>query len=159
MSSLTFIWAIIIMVLNGNRKINFWFWLIMSNIWHPFWLLVIDFDPWVGALTWFETAWSYGVKVIDYWIIVEPLFQWKLIKIKIENCIGIWVHYRRCWKALGESNLIEFIPQFSKLRCGRYYFCVNFDARIQTICKNWVWNEKSVEPSMSLHLGQWHRLH
>jgi hypothetical protein len=24
------------------------------------------------------------------------------------------------WKALGESNLIEFILKFSELRCGRY---------------------------------------
>jgi hypothetical protein len=26
------------------------------------------------------------------------------------------------WKALGESDLIEFILQFSELRCGRYLF-------------------------------------
>jgi hypothetical protein len=24
-----------------------------------------------GALTWFETGWSYGVKAIDYWTIFQ----------------------------------------------------------------------------------------
>jgi len=33
------------MVLNGNKKINVWFWLIMFNIWCPFRLLVMCFDP------------------------------------------------------------------------------------------------------------------
>jgi hypothetical protein len=33
----------ITMGLNGNQKINFWFWLIMFN--NPFWLLVMYFDP------------------------------------------------------------------------------------------------------------------
>jgi len=27
------------------KKINVWFWLIMSNIWSPFWLLVMCHDP------------------------------------------------------------------------------------------------------------------
>jgi len=31
--------------------------------------------------------------------------------------------------------------------------------KIQTNCKNWVWKEKSVEPSMCSHMGQWHKLH
>jgi hypothetical protein len=35
----------ITMVLNGNRKINVWFWLIKFNIWCPFWLLNMCFDP------------------------------------------------------------------------------------------------------------------
>jgi hypothetical protein len=34
----------ITMVLNGSKKKNVWFWLIMSNIQHPFWLLVTCFD-------------------------------------------------------------------------------------------------------------------
>jgi len=37
--------VMIIMVLNGNKKINVWFWLIMFNIWRLFWLLVIGSDP------------------------------------------------------------------------------------------------------------------
>jgi len=32
------------MILNGYKKINVWFWLIMSNIQCPFWLLVMCFD-------------------------------------------------------------------------------------------------------------------
>jgi hypothetical protein len=31
--------------LNGNIKINVWFWLIMSNIQHLYWLLVMCFGP------------------------------------------------------------------------------------------------------------------
>jgi hypothetical protein len=31
--------------LNGNKKINIWFWLIMSNILHLVWLLITCFDP------------------------------------------------------------------------------------------------------------------
>jgi hypothetical protein len=32
------------MVSNGNKKINVWFWLVMFNIRHHFWLLVTHFD-------------------------------------------------------------------------------------------------------------------
>jgi hypothetical protein len=32
------------MILNDNKKINVWFWLITSNIRRPFWLLVTYFD-------------------------------------------------------------------------------------------------------------------
>jgi hypothetical protein len=50
-------------------------------------------------------------------LIIEP----KLNKIESENSIGIWGgHSWCCWKALGESDLVEFISQFSELRCGRY---------------------------------------
>jgi hypothetical protein len=40
-------------------------------------------------------------------------------KIKAEYYIGIWVHSWCFWKALGELDLIEFISQFSEIRCGR----------------------------------------
>jgi hypothetical protein len=42
--------------------------------------------------------------------------------MKNENCIGIWgvVLAWCCWKAFGESDLIEFILQFSELRCETY---------------------------------------
>jgi hypothetical protein len=71
----------------------------------------------LGAPTWFETVWSYGVKV--YWLLNHFL---KIVKIKTEKCIGIWGRSWCCWKALGESNLIEFISQFLKLMCERYWF-------------------------------------
>ncbi len=46
----------------------------------------------------------------------------KLNKIETENCIGIWERFVLgvVGKLSGESNLIEFISQFSELRCGRY---------------------------------------
>ncbi len=59
-------------------------------------------------------------------LIIEPFSQWKLNKIKIENYIEIWGHLWCCWKTFGESNLIEFISQFSKLRFGQYYFRAYF---------------------------------
>jgi len=33
------------MILNDNKKLNIWIWLIMSNIQYLFWLLVTCFDP------------------------------------------------------------------------------------------------------------------
>jgi hypothetical protein len=40
-----------------------------------------------------------------------------LNKIKTGDHIGSWGCF---WKALDESDLMEFISQFSELRCGRY---------------------------------------
>jgi hypothetical protein len=31
-----------------------------------------------------------------------------------------------CWKALVESDLIEFFSSFSDLRCGRYWILIGF---------------------------------
>jgi hypothetical protein len=61
-------------------------------------------------------------------LIIEPFFQSKLIKIETENCIRIWGHSWCCWKAFNEWDLTEFISQFSKLRCGRYWFWMDFVA-------------------------------
>jgi hypothetical protein len=35
------------------------------------------------------------------------------IIIETENCIGIWAFSWCCWKALRDSDLVEFISQFS----------------------------------------------
>jgi len=59
-------------------------------------------------------------------LIIEPFFQWKLNKIETENYIKVWGHSRWCWKAFGESDLIEFIAQFSELRCRGYWFLGEF---------------------------------
>ncbi len=76
-------------------------------------------------------------------LIIEPFFQWKLNKIKTENCIEFWGCSCYCWKAPKESDLIKFISQFSELRYERYWFFkwILF-LEIQTNCKNWVWKEK-----------------
>jgi hypothetical protein len=52
-------------------------------------------------------------------LIIELFCQLKLNKIGNENCIEIW---GRSWcsrKALGESDLTEFISQVSEPRCGK----------------------------------------
>ncbi len=56
-------------------------------------------------------------------LLIEPFSQWKLNRIETENCIGILGH---SWKALGKSDFIDFISQFSELRCGRYWFVSGF---------------------------------
>jgi hypothetical protein len=91
-------------------------------------------------------------------LIIEPFFQWKLYKIKIEKYTRIWGHSLCAWKALGESDLIELISQISKLSCERYW-CLILLLEIQTNCKKWVWKEKLVKPSMCSHLGQQHKWH
>ncbi len=58
--------------------------------------------------------------------IVEPFFLMKLTKIKNEICIGIWKHSWCCWKAIRVLNLIEFISEISKLRCGNIDFFIRF---------------------------------
>jgi len=50
----------------------------------------------------------------------------ELNKIKTEKCIGILGHSWCCWKALGESDLIGFISQFSELSCGKTLFLSGF---------------------------------
>jgi hypothetical protein len=92
-------------------------------------------------------------------LIIEPSSQWNLkIKPKLKTVLKFGSVSWCCWKAFDESDLIEFISQFSKVKCGRYIdFWVGFC--FKQIVKNWVWKEKSVEPSMCSHLGQQHRLH
>ncbi len=52
------------MVLNGNKK-KVWFWLIMSNIQCPFWLLVMCFDPGSTSCQ-FVQLWLYYM-YYEYW--------------------------------------------------------------------------------------------
>ncbi len=59
-------------------------------------------------------------------LIFGPFSQWKLNKIETENCIGIWGRSWCCWKALSESDLIEFISQFSELRCESHWVLNGF---------------------------------
>jgi hypothetical protein len=61
-------------------------------------------------------------------LIIEQIFQWKLNEIKTKHCIQIWLHSWCSWKTLGDPNLIEFISQFSKLRCENIDFWMHFVA-------------------------------
>jgi hypothetical protein len=90
----------------------------------------------VAFLTSLESSQWLGVHWLDFrvfgatvWkpLIIELFFQWKLNKI--ENW-KIALQFGGCswcyWKALGKSDLIEFISQFSELRWGRYCFLNGF---------------------------------
>ncbi len=84
----------------------------------------------------------------SYWLL-NHFFNEKLNKIENQklycNLGGCsWC----CWKALYESDLIEFISQFSELRCERNQFCW---WKFKQIAKNWVWMAKSVEPLRCVH--------
>jgi hypothetical protein len=51
-------------------------------------------------------------------LIIESFSQLKLNKkIQTKNRIGLWGRSWCYWKAFGESDLIEFISQFSEPRC------------------------------------------
>ncbi len=106
-----------------------------------------------------ESSWWVGVHKLGLrlfgatvWTIIEPLSQWKLNKIETEKCIGIWGCSWCCRKAFETSYLIEFISQFSDLRCERYLFWSGFCYwKFKQIGKFWVWKEESVEPLRMCH--------
>jgi hypothetical protein len=83
-------------------------------------LLFSESSGWVGVHR-LDLRLFGEVQCESYWLL-NHFSQWKLSKIKTENCIGIWGHSWCCWKALDESNLMEFISQFLKLTCERYWF-------------------------------------
>jgi hypothetical protein len=73
-----------------------------------------------------DLVWDYlELRFKSYWSL-NHFFQWKLNKIKTRNFIGIWKCYWCFWKAHNKSDLIKFISQFSKLRCGKYWFLNGF---------------------------------
>jgi hypothetical protein len=82
---------------------------------------------WLGLRLFGAMAWKL--------LIIQSFSQWKINKIKIDNCIGIWRHSWCFWKVLDESDLIRFISQFWELRCGRYWFLSAF----------WCWKFKQIE--------------
>ncbi len=76
-----------------------------------------------GAPTWFETAWSYDVEVVDYWTIFSMKKREKLKLKKLLEFVGnSWLP----WEALDKSDFIESISQFSHLRCGFWIGCCSW---------------------------------
>ncbi len=76
-------------------------------------------------------------------LIIEPLSQWKLNKIKTENSTGIW----GCsWNSIRESgNRVYFtIFRATVLKILTFEWILSLE--IQINCKKWVWTEKSVDP-------------
>ncbi len=89
-------------------------------------LVSSESSPWV---------WVHQLGLRLFWVmmwkllIIEPFCQWKWHKI--ENYIGNLGHLWCYSKAFNKWDLIEFISQFSKPRCGRYwcwneFYCWNF---------------------------------
>jgi hypothetical protein len=120
-----------------------------------------------GAPTWFETVWSYGVEAIDYWTMFS--MKWKTV-LEFEGVL------KCCWKALSYSDVMEFISQFSELRCGRHWFWrVDFVAQNSNKLQKWknqltlnvftlpnieIFNSENVKnKKMCSHLGQGHVRH
>jgi hypothetical protein len=100
---------------------------------------------WIGV-HWFGLR-LFGIMVWKL-LIIEPFFQWKLNKIKTENCIGILGRSWCYWKAISNSDLRKFIFQISKLRCGRYWFLNGFFCCKFKKLQKWVWNETLIKPLM-----------
>jgi len=98
------------------------------------------------ALTWFEIVWNYSVKAIDHSMKIK--WNW--------NCKLYW----------NLGALLVLLESPWQIKSNRFYFTI-FRARvwkiliferillieIQTNCKNWVWKENLVEPSMCSYLG------
>jgi hypothetical protein len=78
-------------------------------------------------------------------LMIEPFFQLKWNKIEIEKIIVIWVCTWCVW-----FNRVYF----TIFRVEMWMILVfekNLLLEIQTICKYWVWKQKSIEPSMCSH--------
>jgi hypothetical protein len=59
--------------------------------------------------------------------------------------MGILGHSWCCWKALGKSDIIDFISQFSELSCEKtLIFESILLLEIPKNCNNWLWKENSV---------------
>ncbi len=80
----------------------------------------------------------FGAATVWKLLNIEPFSWWKLNQIKTEETM-YWnweVFSVNCWKALSESNLIEFI---SELRCGRCWILSGFFVgNSNKLQKNWV---------------------
>ncbi len=76
----------------------------------------------MGAPTWLETVWSYMWKLL----IIQSFSEWKLKKNQNWKLHWNLGDFQVLFNALGESNLIESISQFSELSCGRYEFFSGF---------------------------------
>jgi hypothetical protein len=89
-------------------------------------------------------------------LIIKQLFQWKLIKIKIEKSIEIWGGSWCYWKALNNSdfNIVYFtifIAKVWKIFVWKIFIFEWILFWKLKIFKIWVWKEKSVQPSMCSH--------
>jgi hypothetical protein len=102
---------------------------------------------WVGVA---DLVWDcLEIRCGSYWFLNHFLNE-KLNKIETENCIGIWERFSWCcWKALWR---VKFNRVYFTIFRAKVWKILRFEwillLEIQSNCKNWVWKEKAVEPSM-----------
>jgi len=105
-----------------------------------------------GPTTW---VWDcLDLWCVSYWLL-NHFLNIKLNKIETENFTGIWGHSWCCWKALGwvRFNRVHFTIFRAKVWKILLFEWILL-LEIHKNYKNWVWKEKSVEPSICSHLGQ-----
>jgi hypothetical protein len=140
--------------------------LISPKPWH---FMLCSWNLWKALNEW--GAHQLGLRLFGAWmwklLIIESFSQCKLYEIENKQCIEIW----GCsWNALGKSDLIDFISQFSELRCGDIDFWVDFVAgnsnNLQKLGLegkvSWalnVFTHVYFLLEMCSRLGQWHALH
>jgi hypothetical protein len=100
---------------------------------------------------WWVEAHRLGMRLFGatMWklLIIELSSQWKLNKIKTENCIGTWgafvvlVESPR-WARFNRVYFTIFLAKVWKILIFEWILLL----KIQTNCKNWVWKEKSIDP-------------
>jgi len=98
---------------------------------HAVLLVSLESSLWAkGASTWFETHLELWCG--RYWLL-NHFSQWQLNKNRNwKLCIGIWVSSWCCWKALVESDLIDFF--FTILRAK--FVCKIFDFGVDFVTGN-----------------------
>jgi hypothetical protein len=82
-----------------------------TSMFHAVLLISSESFLWVEV---HQHGWRLFRAMVWRLLIIESFSQWKLNKIKMKNCTEIWGHSWCCWKALEESDLIEFNSQFSE---------------------------------------------
>jgi hypothetical protein len=94
-------------------------------------------------------------------LIIEPFFQSKSNQNQNQNYKLYW-NLKVFFISLESSEGIRFIKVYFKISRAKVWKILIFEwillLEIQTNYKNWVlnfWTEKSVEPLMCSHLGQW----
>jgi hypothetical protein len=110
------------MVLNGNKKINVWFWLIMSNIWHLFWLLITCFDFFVNFLSFSFKYYKCCFKFFSYNFIffVDVKLNWINSVHYIHNDFVVFICCFDNWYESIDDHflLIQVLPRVTTLING-----------------------------------------
>jgi hypothetical protein len=86
------------------------------------------------------------------YLILNNVFQWKVLSNKTKNYRENWVCSWYWWKNLSEWDLMKVIWICLHLRCGRYCILSNFVIELQLNYKKWFW-KKTISGVACSHLG------